>query len=322
MEKPQKERPPSLEKNIRLSFVVPCFNEETTIALFYEEAIKCLALIKSADPEFIFVDDGSKDNTLNILRKLAGEDKRVHYLSFSRNFGKEAAMLAGLRSASGDYIVTMDVDGQDPLSLVPQMLQSVINGGCDCAATRRVNRAGEPPVRSFLAKCFYSLMKKITDTEVVDGARDFRLMNRKYLDALLTLPERNRFSKGIFPWLGFNTKWFEYENIERNAGETKWSFWKLFLYSLDGIIAFSTKPLAIASVCGILIFLTSIAATIFVVIRKFVLELPDTGYSSLMCVILFVGGIQLFTTGILGQYLAKIYTEIKQRPHYLIREHG
>jgi len=321
LKKLQEEKVP-LDKNIRLSFVVPCFNEETTVKLFYEEALKCLEVMTGVEPEFIFVDDGSKDNTLQILRKLAGEDKRVHYLSFSRNFGKEAAMLAGLRSAGGEYIVTMDVDGQDPLSLVPQMLQSVIQcGGYDCAATRRVNRSGEPPIRSFLARRFYSLMKKITDVEVVDGARDFRLMNRKYLDALLTLPERNRFSKGIFPWLGFRTKWFEYENIERNAGETKWSFWKLFLYSLDGIIAFSTKPLAIASVCGFLLFLASIAGTIVVIIHKLVLKLPDTGWSSLVCIILFVSGIQLFTTGILGQYLAKIYTEIKQRPHYLIREH-
>ena len=309
-----------MEKNICLSFVVPCLNEETTVRLFYEEALKCLESMTGVTPEFIFVDDGSKDNTLQILQHLAGEDKRVHYLSFSRNFGKEAAILAGLRSAKGEVIAAMDVDGQDPLSLVPQMFQSVINDGYDCAAARRINRSGEPPLRSFLARCFYMVMKKITDVEVVDGARDFRLMNRKYLDALLTLPERNRFSKGIFPWLGFKTKWFEYENIERNAGETKWSFWKLFLYSLDGIIAFSTKPLAIASVCGFLLFLTSIAATIFVVIRKFVLDLPDTGWSSLMCVILFVSGIQLFTTGILGQYLAKIYTEIKQRPYYLIRE--
>jgi glycosyltransferase involved in cell wall biosynthesis len=277
--------------------------------------------MNGVEPEFIFVDDGSTDNTLHILQELAGEESCVHYLSFSRNFGKEAAMLAGLRSAGGEVIVTMDVDGQDPLSLVPEMFQSVTNLGYDCAATRRVNRIGEPPVRSFLARCFYSIMKKITDVEVVDGARDFRLMNRKYLNALLTLSERSRFSKGIFPWLGFKTKWFEYENIERNSGKTKWSFWKLFLYSLDGIIAFSTKPLAVASICGFLLFLASIAGTVIVVIRKLVLKLPDTGWSSLVCIILFVSGIQLFTTGILGQYLAKIYIEIKQRPHYIIREH-
>lgn len=310
-----------MEKNTSLSFVVPCFNEETTVRLFYKEAMKCLESINGVEPEFIFVDDGSTDNTLNILQQLAGEESCVHYLSFSRNFGKEAAMLAGLRSAGGEIIVTMDVDGQDPLSLIPEMFQSVLTCGYDCAATRRVNRIGEPPIRSFLAKCFYSLMRTITDVEVVDGARDFRLMNRKYLNALLTLSERNRFSKGIFPWLGFRTKWFEYENIERNSGKTKWSFWKLFLYSLDGIIAFSTKPLAIASICGFLLFLASIAGTVIVVIRKLVLKLPDTGWSSLVCIILFVSGIQLFTTGILGQYLAKIYIEIKQRPHYIIREH-
>ncbi|MDR2727859.1 MAG: glycosyltransferase family 2 protein [Chitinispirillales bacterium] len=310
-----------MESNIRLSFVIPCFNEETTVRLFYDEAMKCLESMNGVEPEFIFVDDGSTDNTLHILQELAGEESCVHYLSFSRNFGKEAAMLAGLRSAGGEVIVTMDVDGQDPLSLVPEMFQSVTNLGYDCAATRRVNRIGEPPVRSFLARCFYSIMKKITDVEVVDGARDFRLMNRKYLNALLTLSERSRFSKGIFPWLGFKTKWFEYENIERNSGKTKWSFWKLFLYSLDGIIAFSTKPLAVASICGFLLFLASIAGTVIVVIRKLVLKLPDTGWSSLVCIILFVSGIQLFTTGILGQYLAKIYIEIKQRPHYIIREH-
>jgi glycosyltransferase involved in cell wall biosynthesis len=302
-----------------LSLVVPCFNEESSIPVFCEEAVKICASINEQF-EIIFVDDGSRDNSLNILRQLANQDACVHYISLSRNFGKEAALLAGLQAARGEYIVTLDVDGQDPPSLIPQMLKAVASGEYDCAGTRRVNRIGEPPIRSFFAGYFYALMKKITDIEVVDGARDFRLMSRRYVNALLSLPERNRFSKGIFPWIGFKTKWFEYENIRRVAGTTKWSFWKLFVYSMDGIIAFSTKPLALASLFGILLFLISIGGTIAIVIRKLVMQLPDTGWSSLVCIILFVSGIQLFTTGILGQYLAKTYTEIKQRPHYVIKE--
>jgi glucosyltransferase len=270
--------------------------------------------------ELIFVDDGSKDGTLDVLRRFASLDSHVHYLSFSRNFGKEAAILAGLQAAQGEYIVTIDADGQDPTSLIPQMLESVISGEYDCAATRRVDRVGEPPVRSFFARCFYSLMKKITDIEIVDGARDFRLMNRKYLDALLELSERNRFSKGIFPWIGFRTKWFEYENIARKEGKTKWSFWKLFLYSLDGIIAFSSKPLAVASIFGILMFITAIFGTVYVVIRKLILNDAVSGWTSMVCIILFCSGVQLFTTGVLGQYMAKTYTEVKRRPHYVIRE--
>jgi len=304
---------------VYLSFVVPCFNEEMTIPLFYAEAVKTGAAINEQF-EIIFVDDGSKDNTLNILRQLANQDKHIHFISFSRNFGKEAAILAGLQAAQGEYIVTMDTDGQDPLSLIPQMLECVVSGEYDCAGTRRVNRMGEPPVRSFFARCFYVLMKKITEIEITDGARDFRLMNRKYLEALLMLPERNRFSKGIFPWIGFKTKWFEYENIERTAGKTKWSFWKLFLYSLDGIIAFSSKPLAIASVLGVLLFLAALSFIVFIVIRKILWGDPVDGWASTICIILFCSGIQLFSTGILGQYIAKIYTEIKQRPQYIIRE--
>jgi glycosyltransferase involved in cell wall biosynthesis len=244
----------------------------------------------------------------------------MHYISFSRNFGKESAMLAGLQTARGEYIVTIDADGQDPSSLIPKMLESVVSGEYDCTATRRVTRAGEPLIRSFFARCFYALMKKITDIEIISGARDFRLMNRKYLEAILAIPERNRFSKGIFPWIGFKIKWFEYENIKRTAGRTKWSFWKLFLYSIDGIIAFSTKPLALSSLFGVLLFLASLTGMIIVAIRKLIMHLPDTGWSSLVCVILLVSSIQFFTIGIVGQYLAKIYTEVKQRPHYVIRE--
>jgi len=302
-----------------LSLVVPCYNEEAAIPLFYEGITKILSAIHK-EFEVIFVDDGSKDNTLSILRQIANQDNRVHYISFSRNFGKEAAMLAGLQAARGEYMVTMDVDGQDPPSLIPGMLEAVVSGEYDCAAVRRINRAGEPPVRSFFARAFYAFMKKITDVEVIDGARDFRLMNRKYLEALLMLPERNRFSKGIFPWIGFKTKWFEYENIKRTAGATKWSFWKLLLYSLDGIIAFSSKPLAIASVMGILFFIAALSFIVFIIIRKMMWGDPVSGWASTVCIILFCSGIQLFTTGILGQYVAKIYTEAKQRPQYIIRE--
>ncbi|MDR2730794.1 MAG: glycosyltransferase family 2 protein [Treponema sp.] len=299
--------------------IVPCYNEEATIPLFYDEAVKICSSINKQF-EFIFIDDGSKDNTLNILRQLANQDNHVHYISFSRNFGKEAAILAGLQAAHGEYIVTIDADGQDPPLLIPRMLESVISGEYDCAATRRVNRAGEPPVRSFFARCFYALIKKLTDIEIIDGARDFRLMNKKYLEAILAMPERNRFSKGIFPWIGFKTKWIEYENIKRAAGKTKWSFWKLFVYSLDSIIAFSSKPLAIASVLGILLFVIALSFIIFIVIRKILWGDPVGGWASTICIILFCSGIQLFTTGVLGQYIAKTYTEVKQRPQYIIRE--
>ena len=306
-------------QEINLSLVVPCLNEEESIPLLYEDTIETLAKEK-INIIFIFVDDGSKDNTLPILRKLTKQDNRVHYISFSRNFGKEAAMLAGLKMAQGEYIALLDADGQDPPALIPQMLKVLKSGEYDCSATRRVTRSGEPHIRSFFARRFYALMKKITDIEIVDGARDFRLMNRKYLEALLELPERNRFSKGIFPWVGFKTKWFEYENIERKIGETKWSFWKLFKYSLDGIIAFSTKPLVIASVLGIMLFLASLVFIAFIVIRRIVWGDPVDGWASTVCIILFCSGIQLFSVGILGQYIAKIYTETKQRPQYIIRE--
>jgi glycosyltransferase involved in cell wall biosynthesis len=270
--------------------------------------------------EFVFIDDGSRDRTLGVLQDLAAQDERVHYISFSRNFGKEAALLAGLTAAKGEYVATLDADLQDPPSLIPQMFMSVANGEADCAGTRRVTRKGEPPIRSFFARAFYRIMGKLSDIEVVDGARDFRLMSRAYVNAVLSLPERSRFSKGIFPWVGFKTKWFEYENIQRSAGETKWSFWKLFLYSLDGIVAFSTKPLTIAAVCGIALFLLSLAFIIFLIIRKLLFGDPVAGWASTACIILSTSGIQLFTTGILGQYLAKTYTEVKQRPHFVIRE--
>ena len=302
-----------------ISLVIPCYNEEAAIPLFYNDVIKAFEPTEK-NVEFVFVDDGSKDNTVSILRQLVKQDSCVHYVSFSRNFGKEAAILAGLHAAQGEFIVILDVDGQDPPSLVIQMLEFVSSGEYDCAAARRINRTGEPLARSFFARRFYTLMKKITDIDIINGARDFRLMNRKYLNAFLTIKERNRFSKGIFPWIGFRTKWVEYENIKRKEGKTKWSFWKLFLYSLDGIIAFSTKPLVIASFLGILLFLVALIFIVFIIIRKIVWGDPVDGWASTVCIILLCSGFQLFSIGILGQYVAKVYAETKQRPYYIIQE--
>jgi glycosyltransferase involved in cell wall biosynthesis len=286
---------------IDISLVVPCFNEEAVVPVFHEDAVKtCVALNRQF--EIIFVDDGSKDGTLAVLQNLARQDSRIHFISFSRNFGKEAALLAGMRSAQGQYVVTLDVDGQDPPRLLPEMLNAVESGQYDCAGTKRVNRTGEPPVRSFFARRFYSIMKNFCGTEIVDGARDFRLMNRKYLEAVLSLQEQNRFSKGIFPWVGFRTKWFEYENIGRTKGKTKWSFRTLFLYSLDGITAFSSKPLAVASVLGILTFLVSLVFIGLIVVRRIAWGDPVDGWASTVCIILFCSGLQLFAVGILGQY--------------------
>jgi glycosyltransferase involved in cell wall biosynthesis len=315
------QNPPPLQL-ADFQLVIPCFNEEATLSTFYKEteAVLINHLKAGLTYEYLFVDDGSTDGTLRILQNLVQQDNRVHYISFSRNFGKEAAMLAGLQASGGQYIVILDADLQDPPSLIPQMLEAIISGEYDCVGTRRVTRKGEPPIRSLFARMFYRLMAKITDIEVVDGARDFRLMNRKYVDAILSLQERSRFSKGIFPWVGFRIKWIEYENVERTAGTTKWSFWKLFTYSLDGIIAFSSKPLAIASILGIVFFLVAIAFIVIIIIRKIIWGDPVDGWTSTTCINLFIGGVQLFTIGILGQYLAKTYTEVKQRPYYIIKE--
>jgi len=310
--------------NIDLSVVVPCYNEEATIPLFHEEMIKQISLLKETkiieSYEFVFVDDGSKDSTAKLLQNLSLQDDHVRYIILSRNFGKEAALFAGLQKAMGAYTVVMDADLQDPPALVPQMLEAVRSGEFDCAGTRRVTRQGEPPIRSFFARRFYRYMAKLSEIEVVDGARDFRLMNCIYKDSVLSLQERNRFSKGIFPWVGFKTKWFEYENINRVAGETKWSFWKLFLYSLDGITAFSSRPLAFASIMGTVAFFVSLIFIAFVIVRRIIFGDPVAGWASTICIILLVSGIQLFAIGILGQYLAKTYTEVKQRPHFIIRE--
>ena len=307
--------------NTFISLVVPCFNEEEAIPKFYEESYRVLKEMNHYDDaEFVFVDDGSSDGTMKVMHELSNKDERIHYVSFSRNFGKEAALYAGLLKSKGQFTAVMDADLQDPPSLLPQMLDAIQNEGYDCAATRRATRKNEPPVRSFFARKFYKIMGKLSNVPVVDGARDFRLMTEKYKNAVLSLCERNRFTKGIFPWVGFNTKWFSYENIERVAGKTKWSFWKLFLYSIDGIIGFSTKPLAFSAVAGILGILLSFIMIIFIIIRKLAFGDPVQGWASLVCIILFVSGVQLFTTGIAGLYISKIYTEVKQRPIFIVKE--
>ena len=303
-----------------ISIVVPCYNEEESLPLFYQAILEMKSSLPEVDFEFIFVNDGSKDNTLKIMRSLAQQDANVHYVSFFRNFGKEAALLAGLAHAQGDYVAVMDADLQDPPALLPEMYETLQTKMYDCVATRRVTRAGEPPIRSFFARMFYKLINKISKTEIVDGARDFRLMTRQMVNAILSVQEYNRFSKGIFGWVGFRTKWLEYKNIERAAGQTKWSFWKLFVYSLDGITAFSTVPLSVAAVMGMLFCFLAFAMLIFVFVRALIWGDPVGGWPSLVCIILFVGGIQLFCTGILGQYLSKTYLEVKRRPQYIIQE--
>lgn len=313
-------------KQVKLSIVVPCYNEQDALPVFYDNILPVMNNLQTSnkiqDFELIFIDDGSKDDTLKQIKSLSEKDKHIRYFSFSRNFGKESALLCGLRESCGDYIVTMDVDLQDPPSLIPEMIDVVTdkNNNYDCAGSRRVTRMGEPPIRSFFARQFYKIMRSLTDIEVVDGARDFRLMKRSMVDAIISMPERIRFSKGIFPWVGFKTKWFEYENIERSAGNTKWSFWSLFLYSIDGITAFSSKPLVLASSLGIISLFLAFCLVIFIIIRKLVFGDPTAGWPSLACIILTIGGLQLFCTGVLGQYLAKIYTEVKARPHYIIKE--
>lgn len=306
----------------KLSIIVPCYNEEETVKLFYDEAGPVLASVGDIEWEFIFVDDGSADGTILALRRLAEGDSHVRYLSFSRNFGKEAAMYAGLQAARGDYVCIMDVDLQDPPSLLPELLRSVREEGYDCAAVRRVTRKGEPRVRSFFARMFYKIVNKISRTEIVDGARDYRLMTRQMVDSILEITEVNRFSKGIFSWVGYNTRWVETENVPRAAGKTKWSFFKLLIYALDGVIAFSTAPLAISSILGLLFCAISFLAIIFVIVRQLAWGGSAFGWPSLVCIILFLTGIQLFCIGILGQYISKIHMEVKDRPVYIVRERG
>ena len=304
----------------KISLIVPCYNEEQALPFLYKEIVKLADEMPDQAFEFIFVNDGSRDKTLDIIKELRKSDDRIHYVSFSRNFGKEAGIYAGLKNATGDYISLIDADLQDPPSLIKEMYHSLKTEDYDCVATRRLNRKGEPPIRSFFAKQFYKLINRISDTEVVDGARDFRLMTRQMVDAILDMSEYNRFSKGIFGWVGFNTKWISFENVERVAGETKWSFIGLFLYSLEGIIAFSTRPLLIASFLGILFCLIAFFMICIIIAKTLVWGDPVAGYPSQICAIFFIGGIQLFCLGILGQYLSKTYLETKKRPIYIIKE--
>lgn len=303
-----------------ISLIVPCYNESEALPYFIPELTRVMDSMNYVDFEVILINDGSRDDTLIKMREFANADQRIKYISFSRNFGKESAMYAGLRNAKGGYVAFMDADMQDPPALLPQMYDAIVKEGYDSAATRRVSRKGEPPVRSFFAHCFYRLINKISDADIEDGARDFRLMNRKFADALLSMDEYNRFSKGLFGWVGFNTKWIEYENVERVAGNTKWSFWSLFKYSLEGITAFSTAPLVLSSFVGFFFCVVSLIAMIFVFIRAFLFGDPVSGWPSLVCIITLLGGLQLFTLGIVGNYIAKMYLEIKSRPIYIIKE--
>jgi len=304
-----------------LSVVVPCYNEQETVEDFYNEFIKNENFFKNEDMDFeiLYVNDGSKDKTVEKVKELHEKDSRVRLISFSRNFGKEAAMYAGLQKSKGDYVVFMDADLQDPPAILPEMFEW-IGQGYDCVATRRVSRKGEPAIRSFFARTFYKLMKHISKTEIMDGARDYRLMTRQVADAIISMEEYNRFTKGIFGWVGFETKWIEYENVERVKGETKWSFWKLFLYSLEGITAFSTAPLSFAAVMGVIFCILAVALIIFIIIRTVLFGDPTSGWPSLVCIISLISGVQLFCLGIVGQYLAKTYMEVKKRPIYLIKE--
>ncbi len=305
----------------KISLIIPCYNEGTNVELLYKELSQIMdKLIRQYEFEILFINDGSSDHTLDVLKLLAKQHTNVKYISFSRNFGKEAAMYCGFKNVTGDLVAVMDADMQDPPSLLPEMLTYIESGDYDSVATRRVSRNGEPIIRSFFARRFYKLMHSIADTDVVDGARDFRLMNRAMVDAIIEIGEYNRFSKGIFGWIGFRTKWLEYENKQRVAGESKWSFWGLVKYSLDGIMNYSQVPLMLASWLGILMTLVAFIFTGFIVVKMLVWGDPVQGWASLMCVTLFLGGVQLFSMGILGQYLAKTYMEVKKRPHYIIAE--
>lgn len=302
-----------------ISLIIPCYNEEQALPLFYEEANRVLSGM-SADYEYIFVNDGSKDGTLDILKDLAAKDSHVTYLSFARNFGKESAMYAGFCNAKGDYVAVLDADLQDPPSLLPEMLSILESGEYDSVATRRVDRKGEPPVRSWFARKFYKLINKYSDADIVDGARDYRLMKRDMVDAILAMGEYNRFSKGIYGWVGFRTYWLPFENVERVAGDTKWNFWGLFKYAIDGIISFSLAPLNIASILGVSMTGVSFLALFFIIIRKLIIGDPVAGWASTICIIIFIGGLQLAVLGIIGQYLAKTYMETKNRPHYIVAD--
>lgn len=307
-----------------LSVIVPCYNEQEALPYFYDAIVKVSDEMKAVwqdlEFEYLFIDDGSKDNTLAVIEGLREKDKRVRYVSFSRNFGKEAGLYAGLSNARGDLAVTMDADMQDPPALLPDLYRAVVEEGYDSAATRRVTRKGEPPLRSFFARMFYRLINRMSAADIVDGARDYRIMNRRMIDTIVGMKEYNRFTKGIYGWIGFDTKWIEFENVERVAGETKWSFWKLFKYALEGIIGFSTIPLSMATWFGLLMSAISFIGILFIIVKKLAFGDPTSGWSSMVCIILLVAGIQLFCMGVIGQYLSKAYLESKHRPIYIAKK--
>ncbi len=312
-----------MQKEQLISVVVPCYNEQDVLPMFYEEITKVTDKMKSEHDnlnfEYVFVNDGSKDITLDILRDYSEKDSRVRYVSFSRNFGKEAAMIAGLENAKGDYVVLLDADLQHPPEFIPQMYEYVSSGAYDCAATRRISRKGQPKLLSFFARSFYKVINKISQTQIVDGAQDFRFMTRQMVDAIINIPEYSRFSKGIFSWVGFNTKYIEYENVERAAGTTKWSFWNLFKYSLEGIFAFSTAPLAVSSFTGVLSCMVGFILLIWIIV-KLIAKIYIAVYTPILCALFLLGGLQLFSIGILGQYLSRTYLEVKSRPKYIVKE--
>ena len=303
-----------------LSVIVACYNEEKALPYFYKEIVKVSKKMNMVDFEFVFVDDGSSDETLNVIKGLCLKDKRVRYISFSRNFGKEAAMYAGLSRCRGDFVTLMDADLQDPPSMLMEMYDSITIEGYDCVGTRRVTRKGEPPIRSFFARRFYKIINRLSKVEMVDGARDYRLMTRQMVDAILSMEEYNRYSKGLFSFVGFKTKWLEYENVNRVAGETKWSFWKLFIYAIEGITAFSTVPLVISALVGIIFCMISFVMILVIIVKTLLCGDPVSGWPSLVCIIFMISGIQLFCMGIMGQYLAKTYLETKKRPIYIVKE--
>ena len=304
----------------KISIAVPCYNEEPALEPFFAAVSAVAEQMPEVAFEFLFIDDGSRDRTLEKMQELAQRDSRVKYISFSRNFGKEAGIYAGLENATGDYVVVMDADLQDPPALLPEMYRSIKEEGYDCVGSRRVTRKGEPPIRSFFARLFYKLINKMSNAEIVDGARDFQMMSRQVVEAILSMGEYNRFSKGIFGWIGFKKKWLEYENIERVAGETKWSFWQLLLYAIEGIVAFSTTPLVISSVFGLICCALALVMILVIIARTLIFGDPTSGWPSLVCIMLLLSGIQMLGIGIVGQYLAKTYLETKKRPIYLVRQ--
>ena len=304
----------------KISVAVPCYNEEPALEPFFAAVSAVAEQMPEVAFEFLFIDDGSRDRTLEKMQELAQRDSRVKYISFSRNFGKEAGIYAGLENATGDYVVVMDADLQDPPALLPEMYRSIRQEGYDCVGSRRVTRKGEPPIRSLFARLFYKLINRMSNAEIVDGARDFQMMSRQVVEAILSMGEYNRFSKGIFGWIGFKKKWLEYENIERVAGETKWSFWQLLLYAIEGIVAFSTTPLVISSVFGLICCALALVMILVIIARTLIFGDPTSGWPSLVCIMLLLSGIQMLGIGIVGQYLAKTYLETKKRPIYLVRQ--